>query len=61
MKWFGRDWTADSSLRVVGRAQSETEKFTDVSLSSQMSKPWACHAELTDTQDASTASSMFSA
>ncbi len=35
MKWFGRDWTADSSLRVVGSAQSETENFADVSLSSQ--------------------------
>ena len=35
MKWFGRDWTADSSLRLVGRAQSGTEKFVDVSLSSQ--------------------------
>ena len=30
MKWFGRDWTADASLRVVSRAPSGTEKFEDV-------------------------------
>lgn len=31
MKWFGRDWTADASLRVVSRAASGTENFVDVS------------------------------
>ncbi len=31
MKWFGRDWTADASLRVVSRAPSGTERYEDVS------------------------------
>ena len=36
MKWFGRDWTANASLRVVSRAPSGTEKFEDVSHLSPM-------------------------
>ena len=38
MKWFGRDWTADASLRVVSRAPSGTEKFEDVSIFRQASR-----------------------
>ena len=35
MKWFGRDWTADASLRVVSRSASGTENFVDVSCFSE--------------------------
>ena len=31
MKWFGRDWTANASLRVDSRANSGTDMFVDVS------------------------------
>ena len=61
MKWFGRDWTADSSLRVVGRAQSGTENFADVSFSSQHVEARGMSFERTDPHDAPTALSMFSA